>query len=827
MAIEKRDHIIFVGFPPIDVSTPEGEKAMSRLMNATGVTKRNLHFFDPDKKLASIVRESFIPDESQKYGYQIGNSLCIASNSIGAQRQALKNITKVGIEFRAGYQHVDFTDMSEFNIREWLENGKYTPSASQDNANASSEEMDTQSFLDDLLGASGLEDTSVYTEDNDTSTENIPVDSSDGTTANNTVSETSQSDSSNAGHATPASDIFNAIDELSSMASSRNNENTPVGNSVETGEHSSPENITSENNTNTSSGGHHRKEEDTTVYDAELVEDNDDRTPQKSTMPTTTSVFGDNSDVTGFDDLLESISGEKNNSSSYASDDAIENSITPESMGVEDAFSSTPSSGGQGASFSGPSHDFSDRQETDQDDSSRDYSENLRDVEEYRQANNIDSSSFDGDDMDYVQEAIKNRQESKRRQDRQMNDNQRSKVEGLDALASLGQVSDGNTRAEDEARHIEQRVDDISEETHNSDGSVKNYRDYLSDADRKDQLTDEAIRNEFGNLEQYDLGSKDRKSDDLRYVGRGVGRIILCTAGKGGVGKSLVSAGMASALSLARAHEAQQNAGQITPRTWLIESDYNSPQLAVAYKTGGRHLGNIADILVSAKGADNDSLREAIEQNAYRDPDTGVYVLACPPLSIRQKNEDQIPYAIHAAVKYASGNGDDVIIDHGNLTTGGYSSLDKVLAMKTAHRVVIVCNMGCLPETQSALSVLTAREPGSSVKPRPVPSVSVVLNSGHDKQYYFAQENLKPFEVVNVIPPMDALKPENSSTGDTYFTTAPEEVRKKVIDKCGDVLTHLGYPSLGKYFTLVSANIPKKSGKKSMFAKIADKITGG
>lgn len=369
---------------------------------------------------------------------------------------------------------------------------------------------------------------------------------------------------------------------------------------------------------------------------------------------------------------------------------------------------------------------------------------------------------------------------------------------------------------------MSRRTDSMVANDFREDGTRKTYREHLSEDDRKAQLVQESQWDRFGDLKH--LGEVG-PGEDIRYVSQGQGRIIMCTSGKGGVGKSLVASGLAMALSLARAKELSDNPGASQARTWLIESDYNSPQLAVSYSTGSRNLGNVADIISSGgSGIDNARVRQAIEDNIHVDPDSGVHVLACPTLSSRHSSAE-MPLAILLAVKYASDQGDDVIIDHGNLTSGTYSELDQVLSMTMAHRVVLVANMGCIPETQSALSVLCSRERGSVVKARPVQSVSVVLNVAKEEQFLLAQKKLAPFEIINILPPIDSLRPENSLSGETTLASAPKEVQRAVIDRCGIMLTRLGYESVRKYFGIKTRfNAPKKSGKRSILRQVADFI---
>lgn len=399
------------------------------------------------------------------------------------------------------------------------------------------------------------------------------------------------------------------------------------------------------------------------------------------------------------------------------------------------------------------------------------------------------------------------------------------KQELIRSLAEDDAKAENITRDDfgERSERMHQMASTGGEEDYRPDGTRKNYMDYLSDSDKRQQRVVESINKKFSSA--IESGLEDKPLKDMNYVGEGKGRIILVSAGKGGVGKSMVADGMATALSLARAKDAAQGGRAVSSRVWLIESDYNSPQLAVAYGTGNKHLGNVADAISAEGGVNKSVIREAIEANAHVDPNTGVHILACPPLSTRRSSKE-IPHAILLAIKYASDRNGDVIIDHGNLTSGEYSELDQVISMKMAHRVVLVCTMGCLSETQSALSLLCDRDPTSVVKPRPPQSVSVVLNSAKKEQYYIAQDMLKPFEIINVIPPIDAIRAENSMTGDTYLTSAPKTVRKAIIDRCGVMLPKLGYETARKYFTGKMTFKTERKRRTPLIRKIAQMIAG-
>ena len=424
----------------------------------------------------------------------------------------------------------------------------------------------------------------------------------------------------------------------------------------------------------------------------------------------------------------------------------------------------------------------------------------------------------DGDDDDIIASVIRERKRIAKMKKEEEDRKASSSKEAEKQLAPLKGVDEFS----DKANSLEREAESAVEQIFSNDGKRRTYKDHLSSEARAIQEVMESSKKKFGNIADEKVVSE---GGDMNYINRNKGRIVLVTSGKGGVGKSTVAEGMASSLSLARAKQRINNPSANASRTWLIESDYNSPQLALAYKTRSKHLGNVAEIVASGgKGVESSAVRKAIEDNAHIDPETGVHILACPPLSSKMSSKE-IPYAIILAVKYASDNGDDVIIDHGNLTTGEYSELDHVLSMSMAHRVVVVCNMGCIPETQSTLSLLCDKESSSAVTPRPILSVSVVLNSALNDQYFVAQDELNPFEILNIIPPIDALRAENSMTGNTYLKEQSIEIKKAIIDRCGVIMTKIGYDGMKAYFpTGLSGYSVENKRSQSFVRRIVSKF---
>lgn len=691
------DHVILVGVPEPDPETEKGRRALRYLMNVVNLGRDKIFFSPPGLSPVEIIRNSFIPDKSQEYDYQIGNTVCIGTESIGTEyRHTLSRLKRVKITVKTGYQDVVLEDMTEYEIQEWYETGRYTP-----RLHPSKDEPGQDNLVATLLDDTPEPEPEI---DHDRLAETEPEQSAipdDGVLDYKSV------------FPEPEPDDFDTF--MSSLGDD-----------------------------------HGQAPPETQEVTPEPSQGVSGATPVSEAAPAQAEPSG------------------------------------PSTVGA-------PSAGAPSAAQpSAPSEANTDRDPRRLD----------------------DSRPGDIDQDDHLARIAADR-ERRQKQLAQAREQAEARRE------ADGPSWKADTRGES-GHAISRATSEMASSEFRDDGTRKNYREHLSDSDRRAQIVQENQWNKFGDLKH--LG-EPTKGDDIRYVSQGQGRIIMCTSGKGGVGKSLVASGLAMALSLARAKELSENPGASQSRTWLIESDYNSPQLAVSYGTGSRNLGHVADIISAGSGGiDNARVRQAIEDNIHVDPESGVHVLACPTLSSRHSSKE-IPLAIILAVKYASDQGDDVIIDHGNLTSGTYSELDQVLSMTMAHRVVLVANMGCIPETQSALSVLCSRERGSVVKARPVQSVSVVLNVAKEEQFLLAQKKLSPFEIINILPPIDSLRPENSLSGETTLASAPKEVQRAVIDRCGIMLTRLGYESVRKYFGVKTRfNAPKKSGKKSILRQVSEFI---
>ena len=775
---EPLDNIIFVGFPIPDESTDSGKSTYRHIMDAANVPRDKIFFYPENTPLPEIIRKTFTQDKSQEFGYRIGNTLCIGSDNVGVTyRHKLELLNrKIRIPVKTGYEHVDLSTLTEAEMSHWLESGKYKEISTN---------TENDDILDDLLSG---DLTSSHEDNGDTSE---PVEEDNGvfgepTSDDLTYRSAFQQDPENE---IDFDELMDSVEEKNSVTEDR----PSSGNQDTENTASFQENVDEVNDFNVDDLFDEVTQEPASspVPEPEPVS-----APAPVSENVTETVTPTNKDNDLLDDLF----------------DEVDTPVSPE----HDSQGSSPAS-----PLGIPVDNVSPVT-----------SPPVNNSEKSHTANSIDDLPIDDrdiadDDMEYVKKAERNRerarlQEEENRRRREELERMAMEEQGYD---SLGDDEFFRDELGESSNQMRQRAQHVSESSYTHDGRKKNYRDYLTEEEARSQLIAERTREKFGEFDiDYD---QDAKTGDLKYVGEGTGRIILCTSGKGGVGKSLVANGLAMALSLARAKEAKTNPGANNARTWLIESDYNSPHLAMAFKTGKKNIGNIARAISGrGKAVDRSLIRKAIEENVYVDKDTGIHVLACPPQS-SGKSSKEIPFAILLAVKYASDRGDDVIIDHGNLTSGEYSELDQVLSLQLAHRVVIVSNMGCIPETQSVLQILCDRERNSVVPARPVPSVSVVLNSARKEQFTIAQDMLRPFEIINILPPIDAFRAENSLHGSTYLPDAPKEIQKAVMDRCGIMLTKLGYESMRKYFSIKSTfNTSKKTEGGNIFKRLADFISG-
>ena len=735
------DHLVLVGFTETpDASTSQGESALRKLSDAANVAMNNIHFYPTGTEHLEIIKGSFKKDKASKYGYNFGNSIIIVSASVSSEyKLKMKQMKKIDeLDVRIDYQDIDFINIREAALSEWIDVGYYDESLEVIYDN----EEDTDPII------------SILNEDQDES------DSSDDPSTNAYEVDDDEED------------LFEEVDTVPS---------DNRGSISETIDDSEPQSSTNAYEVDD---------------DEDLFEENDPETvSRKVTIDTSnTSVNQDNADD-------ENTSIDRSN---VQDDNDFFEKPDPKRMvdyigeKEEENVSSNPR--------------FNEKEQ-------QSLIEN--NMESLNREYSIDETSVPIEkqkgDNEYIDQMRENRQRSLNKQKNSMRDTM---------LAEIGNMNN-NLRSQPQQNDelFSDRANAISGDR-KEDGTRKSFKDYLSETDRRVQDIEEQTIRDFGDFRT----GKAAVGQDAHYTGVNMGRVILVTSGKGGVGKSIVANGMAMSLALARAANLAENPGANDSTTWLIESDWNSPKLCESYQTGRKHLGNVAAILATDEGGANaDMLRQAIVENTFIDEETGLHILACPPLGPNNTNNSKaMGYAIIKAIDYAVKNNGSVIVDHGNLTAGVYSSFDNMLSTKIAHRVVVVADMGCLPETQSILSMLTQKGGQSRSTVQDVMTVSVVLNKAREEQYYIAQDRLKPFEIIQRIPPLADLQPENIiGQGRTGLNNASDDVKRSIIARCGIILTKLGYEDLRRYFSTKQKTYNKKSVQnRGLIRRIADRFGG-
>lgn len=762
------DHLVLVGFTTTpDESTSQGESALRKLSDAANVAMNNIHFFPAGTDQMDIIRGSFKKDKSSKYGYNFGNSIVIVSGDVDtAYRLKMKQMKKIEeLDVKLDYQDVDFIRMQEATLSEWIETGLYDSSNIPDD-----DEEDGD--IDPIASILNLE-----------------------------IEEDSEDTPSNAYEMDDDEDLFDDDEDINDETEPAlvQDIEEPVSKRVEV--------------KNTPSN-------DYEVNDDEDIFDEDDKPSpaEVSEESTSTKIVND----------IDSTRSDKTSSSRRVKIQNIEDEVIPK----EDTLIEDTSDEEDDEFFEQPDPkriaNYIDEEVEEEKprpnprfDENRNKSVIDNSMQKLDEEYSIDENSVPVEqqkgDNEYIDKMRENRQKNLKKQKSNMRDN---------LLAEIGNMNNNlqsQPRQNDEL--FSDRANAISGDRR-EDGTRKSFKDYLSETDRKVQDVEEQTIKDFGDFRT----GKAAVGQDSHYTGVNMGRVILVTSGKGGVGKSIIANGMAMALSLARAANLAENPGANDSTTWLIESDWNSPKLCEAYQTGRKHLGNVAAVLATEEGgASADKLRQAIIENTFIDEETGLHILACPPLGPNNpSNSKMIGYAILRAIDYAVKNNGSVIVDHGNLTAGVYSSFDNILSTKIAHRVVIVADMGCLPETQSILSMLTQRGGQSRSTVQDVMTVSVVLNKAREEQYYMAQDRLKPFEIIQRIPPLADLQPENIlGQGRTGLNNASDDVKRSIIARCGVILTKLGYEDLRRYFSTKKRTYNKKSTQSRGFIRrIADRFGG-
>lgn len=733
-----------------DINAMEGD---DKLIFYDGLNKPISKDNDSPLTPEGIVRNSFIRDDSQRTGYRIGNSQCIISESVpDNERLKIDRLTKVGITVRSGFANVDFSRMSQTQIEEWFETGEYHEPKEDDE-----KDLSGQDLVDDLLG---------YSEDEEESSDNVMD------ILNSQLSDNEEdSDNDSQEEVNPYAEVEDFEDSPVSKYDSEENKKSSTENTSSISEEHNPyaevpdEDFVSSNKEDESFNENSSRKEKLS-NNTDSVFDGVDNTDYEEMIGGTS--LGDNTKNSSYNGSgdSEEYSSLLGNQTEINNDEPVSIESSGDDYGLEESLSSydTPEFSPREDSRSRPTGKPVSSDSTELIDEFR---------EDRRKAKERERSEF-----------AKAREATKLRQQK---------------IAEQARKGSTETRAS----NIDKQISSEMESDYNSEGKRKTYNEYLPREASREQGVREGIVGKFGNAPKQDMSSDNYdRQEGMSFVGGNTGRATLVTAGKGGVGKTLFTCASASALSLARAKEREQNPGARAKRVWLIESDYQSPKLRQVYKTRDKHLGNVAEV-ISSEGKrmpDRDKTIRAIEDNVFTDEETGVNILACPPVNRASSSTDSVPYAIVSAIRYAIDNGGDVFIDHGQLTSGNYNELDSLLAFDMANRVVLVANMSCLNETQATLDLLSGVKPGGLGQQKSPSTVTVMLNSATDEQYLVAQDRIRPYKIMGKLPRIPALAPENSMTGDTYFTNASLDVRKEVIVRVGMMLKNVGFNDLSRYF---------------------------
>lgn len=747
-----------------------------------------------------IIRNSFIEDESKSFGYRIGNAQCIVSDSVSEiDKLKIDRIAKVGIMVRSGFKDVDFSTMNQNQISEWFETGDYTEGETQN------EGLEGDNLIDDILGL-----------DNNEKSNNQP----------NALDILHQQQNASPLQENNDDESHNYLDE----------EDDDYQSHEYSQQESSPYIDDSDN------------EDDSSLYisDDDEEDDNSLYLPDDEEDEHRNDIAEDSSDKVQKTDSVESKESlrprreQLSNSSDRRNSESIKSSLRrPNTKLIEERERMEDLKEKEFARNSGL-HDeendfYSDEYIGDSgigDSDSRLFEEdrtNSFDTPEYEYTARTEDELLDKPLADDSNELVEKFRENRRQASTRKNHRDEEISKAAQMRKKIMAEKAKNKSVEAKSSILNQRVSDGLEERHTKDGRVKQYKEYLSNEDSSRQTMIEDALDRFSGSSKNLVRKDNQQSESENFIGGNVGRITLVTAGKGGVGKTLFSCAAAAAVSLARARQRVENPNIKARRVWLIESDYKSPKLKQVYKTGDKHIGNIANVVSSrsSRTPDREALIQAIEDNVYVDEDTGIHVLACPSVN-RDNNgdKDSVPYAIISAIRYASSNGGDVFIDHGQLTTGSYETFDAVLAFELAHRIVLVANMSCINETIATIDLIVPRT-GRRNSNIGDAQINVMLNSATDEQFLIAQDRLGVIKVMGRLPRIPALSPENSMSGDTYFTRADLDVQKEVIERVGLMLGNMGYSGLKRYISgdrEVRNGTSNRKPKEPWFRRITNSI---
>lgn len=862
--------VLFVGFPEPDRASERGNVTIQRLMDITGVPGKNiiflLHEVDENTliKPHDIITENFNYDASQKEtgGYNIGFSVCVSADTLSStQESKLRTLSGIpGMFIRTGYRHVDLDTLTETQLNEWFNTGNFTETVEPQKEQKNNDSSTAEDILNNVI--SGGTTTNPITieqphdvtpqaktmkniaEDDDVTPYDVPISDSDEDDGDDIISQivgmSDETEDDTYAHTSPdASEDTDDIDDILNLFSNSGEDAAPdtvpsVGEDTTTHEDATGDDgddILSMLYGDDDTGGETGQENIESTPDASTI-GYDTHTPNNSSDATgtgSTLVSDDTPDIRSSSPHRDSGNGEKtvdSSGDSFADRQAsIEEMIRKAREAKEDAEKNQNVGSNEnkavdndhGDSFPPTSQNqSSDTGSTSYTGAQPEMVPESPEQDDYVPTGDYIGAAYEQRKGESQKEKIIRGREEKRKREEERRAGKSHEVSGLDT-GNQGDILD--------------RISQLSEKTSNAvsgsyhdDGTPRTYKDYLSPT----QVTEQNVI-EKGNR---DFGTQLNNAHMSRSSG---GKIIMVTSGKGGVGKTMVAAGLASSIALSKAKDMATGRVNRTSNTWLIESDYTSPQMSVAFRTGDKHLGHLADHLADRnrthKATDSAAIRQLIEENIHIDKETGLRVIACPTIVNSNVDVEHIPLAILMAVQYANSLGDDVIIDHGNLTRAEYSDLDKVLATELAHYVLIVTTAGSSTTAWSVAKMLT-QGAGSSIRKLRLEQVMIVLNKVTRQQADFVSQSLRPYIIGMTIPPINALREENTRDGDVSLHSMPVNVQKAIINRCGLMLVNkLGYAQYGRYFStkniVGSRPQSKKPKNKTFFQKVADLFDRG
>lgn len=285
------------------------------------------------------------------------------------------------------------------------------------------------------------------------------------------------------------------------------------------------------------------------------------------------------------------------------------------------------------------------------------------------------------------------------------------------------------------------------------------------------------------------------------------GRIIVCSGGSGGTGKTAVSWGMWYALILARNESGENDRG-----TWLIEADYDSPKYQRVHMDmkDTQDLGSFAKLLRSCAEQGTTLTKQQIQDKlvnefSYYDEDHGGRILACP----RDRGDIEDKYlfmAIVQAIRAVSDMGGAVIVDMADSDNRNSTAVNNVILHRLADQIVLTCTPSTAGSVRDlAKNITTADRTGARpYKAVPLGRVHLALIQASDVQAEELQENFfSPLKVDIFIPTIPDLLPTNlpiNKMGIGHITMTSKAVKRAVMIRCGSLLVSCGYSDYDKFF---------------------------